>query len=74
MKDKQNQAELYACLWMLVSEEDKSQFLCNQDIFLSYWQEREPEFVSYYQKEYMNRAGVQEIQYYKSLKYTLYFL
>lgn len=58
VKNKDHQAELYACLWMLISEQDENTFLKNQDTFLSYWHNKEPEFVTYYQHEYMDRAGL----------------
>ena len=59
MKNKEHQAEIYACLWMLISEEDENNFLRNQDTFLSYWHDKEPDFVAYYRQEYLERAGSQ---------------
>lgn len=57
VKSKDHQAELYACLWMLISEQDEKIFLQNQETFLSYWQKEEPEFVTYYRNEYLERQG-----------------
>jgi hypothetical protein len=57
VKSKDHQAELYACLWLLISEQDEKIFLQNQDTFLSYWQKKEPEFVKYYRNEYLDRQG-----------------
>lgn len=58
MKNQEHQAQMYACLWMLISEQDESKFLHNQDTFMSYWQEKEPEFVAYYRQEYHDRTGL----------------
>ena len=58
VKNEHHQAELYACLWMLISEQDENDFLHNQDVFLSYWQDKEPDFVAYYRHEYFDRAGL----------------
>ena len=58
VKNDESRAQIYACLSMLISEQDVTTFLTNQDMFISYWQNREPEFTKYYQKEYSNRAGM----------------
>ena len=57
VKNQEYQAQMYACLWMLISEQDETKFLHNHDTFLSYWQEKEPEFVAYYRQEYYERTG-----------------
>ena len=58
MKNDENRTQMYACLSMLISEQDVATFLKNQEMFIIYWQTREPEFVKYYEKEYSNRAGM----------------
>ena len=59
IKKKKHQAEVYACLSMLISEQDESCFLHNQATFLTYWQDREPEFIAYDRQEYLSRASKQ---------------
>ena len=63
--------KMYACLSMLISEQDVATFLTNQEMFVSYWQDREPEFTQYYQKEYSDRAGKVGIRQTINLKYHL---
>ena len=58
VKNDESQAQVYACLSMLISEQDVSTFLTNQQMFISYWENKEPEFIKYYQKEYSDRAGM----------------
>lgn len=45
-------AEIYACLWLLISEKDVEKFLKNENNFLLYWNKREEQFVKYYIEEY----------------------
>ena len=58
VQNEEHRAEIYSCLWMLISEQEKKKFHEMQDLFVSYWQDRETKFVTYYQKEYSNRAGI----------------
>ena len=58
MKNDENHVQMYACLSMLISEQDVATFLKTQEMFTIYWQTREPEFIKYYEKEYSNRAGM----------------
>ena len=58
VKNHENQAQIYVYLSMLISEQDVSTFLTNQQMFISYWENKEPEFIKYYQKEYSDRAGM----------------
>ena len=57
VKKQEHQAQIYACLWMLINEPDKNTFVKNQDTFLSYWETKEPQFVTYYKQEYFPRVG-----------------
>ena len=57
VRNQKHQAEIYACLWMLMSQLHQASFVQNQATFLSYWQDKEPQFVSYYKQEYLERAG-----------------
>ena len=58
VKDNENRAQMYACLSLLISEQDVATFLKNQEMFTTYWRAREPEFIKYYEKEYRYRAGM----------------
>ena len=58
MKNDENRAQMCACLSLLISEQDVATFLNNQEMFTTYWEAREPEFINYYEKEYSNRAGM----------------
>ena len=49
---------MYACLQMLIAEQDKHKFQESQELFVDYWKAMETEFVAYYQKEYSKRIGM----------------
>ena len=49
---------MYACLWMLIAEQDKHKFQELQELFVNYWEAKETQFIAYYQKEYSNRTGI----------------
>ena len=53
----EHQAQIYACLWMLMAEKENSSFLQNQQMFVSYWESTESQFTVYYRQEYQPRAG-----------------
>ena len=54
----ENRAEIYACLWLLISEKDDNKFLKNENSSISYWNDMEEQFVKYYKEEYKDRAGM----------------
>lgn len=58
VQKEEHRAEMYACLWMLIAEQDKNKFQELQDLFVNYWEGKETQFITYYQKEYSNRTGV----------------
>ena len=58
VSNSESRAELYACLWLLISEREVDKFLKNENNFLSYWNEKEEQFVKYYTEEYKDRAGM----------------
>ena len=58
VQKEEHQAEMYACLWMLIAEQDKHKFQELQELFVDYWKPMETQFVAYYQKEYSNRTGM----------------
>ena len=58
VKNEEHRAELYACLWMLIAEQDSNKFLELHSLLISYWEDKEPQFLTYYKNEYSNRAGV----------------
>lgn len=64
VKDPQQKAEIYGCLWMLLNEDNPVQFQEKEQLFLSYWADKQPNVVQYYQKEYSKRAGQYSWQYY----------
>ena len=43
---------------MLIAEQDKYKFQELQKLFVDYWEAMKTQFVSYYQKNYHNRIGV----------------
>ena len=57
VKCQQHRAEMYAGLRMLMMEQSEEEFLKHQDTFMSYWQQKEAEFVAYYRQECKGRAG-----------------
>lgn len=57
VQKEEHRAEMYSCLWMLIAEQERNKLHETQDLFVSYWQDKEPRFITYYQKEYSNRAG-----------------
>ena len=58
VQNEKHQAEMYSCLWMLIAEQERDKFHEMQDLFVKYWQDKEPKFVAYYNNEYSNRVGV----------------
>lgn len=58
VQKEEHRAEMYACLWMLIAEQDKHKFQELQELFVDYWKAMETQFVAYYQKEYSNRTGM----------------
>jgi hypothetical protein len=57
VNDQKQRAEMYACLCMLMNEEDSAIFYENQDVFLEYWREKQPKFIQYYEAEYVPRTA-----------------
>ena len=57
MKDPEQKANIYACLWTLVNEQDEEKFKENEETFTKYWSTRQPKFIEYYNSEYRPRAG-----------------
>lgn len=57
VKDDQHKAEIYKCLWLLLTEKDPDIFQKELETFISLWQEREPKFISYFQTYYTKRTG-----------------
>jgi len=44
VSNKENQAQIYACLWLQISETDIEIFLKNKHNFLTYWNDEEEQF------------------------------
>ena len=57
VKDSEQKANLYACLWILMNEEDSDTFKDKEETFTTYWSTRQPKFIEYYNNEYRSRAG-----------------
>ncbi len=57
VNDPQQKAELYACLWVMMHEETSDNFKERERVFVSYWKDKQPSFVQYYQQEYSSRPG-----------------
>ncbi|XP_065916328.1 uncharacterized protein [Dysidea avara] len=56
VKDSEQKANLYACLWILMNEEDSDTFKDKEETFTTYWSTRQPKFIEYYNNEYRSRA------------------
>jgi len=52
VKDPEQKANIYACLWTLLNEGDAEKFIANETIFVTYWSTRQPKFIKYYNSEY----------------------
>ena len=48
---------IYACLWMMINEQDVDKFKENESLFIDYWSSRQKKFIKYYQNEYKTKAG-----------------
>ena len=58
VKDQQQRAEIYACLWLLINEESCEKFYEMEKRFLAYWRDKQPKFIAYYEAEYSPRTGI----------------
>ena len=52
-----HKAEMYKCLWMLMTEGDTKVFNENLQSFLQYWESRQPRFTAYFKQNYASRVG-----------------
>ena len=57
VKDDSHKVEVYSCLWLLLTEEDKEAFSDHLLLSLQYWGDKEPDFTQYFQTNYATRAG-----------------
>ena len=57
MKDPEQKANIYACLWTLINEQDAEKFKEKEKTFATYWSTRQAKFTEYYNSEYRPRAG-----------------
>ena len=51
VRKEEHRVEMYACLWMIIAEQDKHKFQELQELFVDYWKAMETQFVAYCQKE-----------------------
>ena len=58
VKDPQNKAEIYACLWMLLNEDSVEKFEENQSLFIQYWSDKQHKFTEYNRSQYSQRASI----------------
>ena len=57
VRDDGHKAEIYKYLWMLMTEGDPTVFQNNLEAFRTFWEKKEPEFISYFKDYYANRVG-----------------
>ena len=57
-KNDQHRSEIYTCLWLLLTESDKEKFSNCLQLFVKYWQYKEPKFMEYFQGTYGSRSNV----------------
>ena len=57
VRDDGHKAEIYKYLWMLMTEGDPTVFQNNLEAFQTFWEKKEPEFISYFKDYYANRVG-----------------
>ena len=57
VKDPEQKANIYACLWTMINEQDVDKFKENESTFIDYWSSRQKKFIEYYQSEYKTKAG-----------------
>ena len=55
--DGEHKAEIYKYLWILMTEGDPEVFQENIAAFQTYWNEKEPRFISYFKDYYADRVG-----------------
>jgi len=58
VKNDQHRFEIYTCLWLLLTENDKEKFSNRLQLFVKYWQCKELKFMEYFQGTYGSRLGV----------------
>ena len=54
---KENQLSIYQTLCILVHEVDRTLFSTRMDQFTNYWNDKEPQFIKYFNTYYKERAG-----------------
>lgn len=57
VRNDSHKAEMYKYLWMLMTEGDPTVFQKNLEAFQTFWERKEPEFISYFKDYYANRVG-----------------
>jgi hypothetical protein len=57
VRDDGHKAEIYKYLWMLMAEGDPQVFQESIGAFLTYWEGKQPRFISYFKEYYANRVG-----------------
>ena len=57
VKEESHKVEIYSCFLLLMTEEDKDVFSHHLQLFLQYWNDKEPSFTQYFQSTYASRAG-----------------
>ena len=60
VRDDGHKAEIYKYLWMLMTEGDPTVFQNNLEAFQTFWEKKEPEFISYF-KDYCKKYGANNL-------------
>lgn len=50
--------EIYGGLCLLITEQKQSEFHEKLQLFMQYWQDKEPEFICYFKAYYSQRVGM----------------
>ena len=58
VNDNTQKAQLYACLWYLMSGQSIEKFEENIEKFVLYWENRESAFMKYFKDTYLDRKGI----------------
>lgn len=52
-----HKAEIYKCLWTMMSEVDPGAFDTKMEAFLKFWESKEAKFIAYFRSHYLERKS-----------------
>ena len=58
VQNLEHKAEIYACLCLLIVEPEEHKFREHLQLFMQYWQDQKPAFISYFHDYYSKRVGI----------------